>query len=86
MFTAADYGLDVVEVWPENWDAWLLFARMQTQWAVGFSGRTGLRYEALYPLLDRLRLHQDEWEDLFDDVRHMEVAALTQMSKNSSET
>ena len=56
---------------------------MQTQWAVGFGGRTGLRYEALYPLLDRMDLPQDEWEDLFDDVRTLEIAALTQMSEDS---
>jgi hypothetical protein len=56
---------------------------MQTQWTVGFGGRTGLRYEALYPLLDRMGLPQDEWEDLFDDVRTLEIAALTQMNEDS---
>lgn len=55
---------------------------MQTQWFVGFGGRTGLRYEALYPLLDRMALSHEEWEDLLDDVRTMEIAALTQMDKD----
>ena len=76
-------GANEVQVWPENWPAFLLFSRMQTQWAVGFGGRTGLRYEALYPLLDRMDLTQDEWEDLFDDVRTLEIAALTQMNEDS---
>jgi len=80
---AAGGGKNEVEVWPENWEAFHLFTRMQTQWTVGFGGRTGLRYEALYPLLDRMGLPQDEWEDLFDDVRTLEIAALTQMNEDS---
>lgn len=48
-------------------------------------GRTGLRYEALYPLLDRAADTADEWEALFDDVRVMEYAALKQMSDDAAE-
>lgn len=44
-------------------------------------GRTGLRYEALYPLLDRL--DPDDWEPTFSDVRTMEAAALIQMSDDA---
>lgn len=43
-------------------------------------GRTGLRYEALYPLLDRL--DPDDWEPTFSD-RTMEAAALIQMSDDA---
>lgn len=46
-------------------------------------GRTGLRYEALYPLLDRMAADADEWEALFEDVRDMEYAALKQMSDDA---
>ncbi len=59
---------------------------MQTQWAVGFGGRTGLRYEALYPLLDRMGLSHDDWDEALEDVRVMEIAALKQMSENRSDT
>ena len=47
-------------------------------------GRTGLRYEALYPLLDRAA-QADEWDALFDDVRVMEYAALKHMSDDAAE-
>ena len=47
-------------------------------------GRTGMRYEALYPLLDRVA-EGDEWNALFDDVRVMEYAALKQMSDDAAE-
>ena len=43
-------------------------------------GRTGLRYEALYPLLDR---RPGDWDELFDDVQTLELAALKQMSDDA---
>lgn len=49
-------------------------------------GPTGLRYEALYPLLDRMTATSDEWQELFEDVQILERAALEQMSENRSET
>lgn len=42
-------------------------------------GPTGLRYEAVYPLLDRLHGDQDEWMQAFDDLQVMERAALDVM-------
>ena len=70
-------------MWPENWPAFSLFRRLQTQWQVGMNGRTGLRYEALYPLLDRLTDSQEQWAQMFDDVRVLEYAALDQMADNA---
>lgn len=75
-----------MEVWPENWDSLTFFVSLQTQWnlAVGMGGgaRTGLRYEAVYPLLDRVAADdRKEWERLFSDVRQMERAVLAIPSK-----
>lgn len=85
MFTAADYGLDHVEVWPENWTAWRLFCDLATQWRIGMNGPTGLDYAALYPLLDREQLSADDWRDTFDAVRACEGAALDQMRQNAAD-
>ena len=75
-----------MEVFPENRPAFQLFVQLQTQWSVGGMGsRTGLRYEALYPLLDRTAADADEWGALFDDIRVMEYAALKQMSDDAAE-
>lgn len=60
----------------------MLFSRLQTQWHVGMGGATGLRYEALYPLLDREAATAKEWGELFEDVQVLEMAALKQMSDN----
>lgn len=49
-------------------------------------GPTGLRYEAIYPLLDRETDAQNEWMELFQDVQVLESAALEQMAENQAET
>lgn len=73
-------------MFPDNWPAFQIFAQLQTQWSVGgMGGRTGLRYEALYPLLDRQASSSDEWDELFGDIRTMEYAALKQMSDDAAE-
>lgn len=58
-----------------------LFASLQTQWSIavgmGGGGRLGLRYEAVYPLLDRVsRGDEATWERLFSDIQVMEMAVL----------
>lgn len=70
-----------IEVWPENWAVFEIFCQLRTQWNGVMGGRTGLRYEAAYPLLDRKAQSQDEWGELFDDLQAMEYAALEQMSE-----
>lgn len=79
-FEPEDYWDDPVEVWPENWEALGLFVRLQTQWnwiaGMGGGGRTGLRYEVVYPLIDRAAKTPEEWEALFADIQVMERAAL----------
>lgn len=68
-----------VEVWPENWPAWVLFCEMETQWRVGPGGATGLDYTPLFARMDRLGLTGPEWEQRFADIREIEAAALVQM-------
>lgn len=80
--TIEDYDADVVEVWPECWPAFELFARLRTQWTVGMNGLCGLRYEAVYPLLDRMHLSPSEWEQMFSDLQEMESAALSASHSN----
>jgi len=76
--TEAD--LDVIEIWPENAQAFDVFHSLQTQWRVGFSGPTGLDYMVLYQKFDRLKLPPDEIEQLELDIQVMELAALGAMN------
>lgn len=73
-----------IEVWPENWPALDLFMQLNTQWHVGMNGATGLRYEALYPLLDRHGYTGDGWDDMFADIRTLERVALATMNAEAS--
>ena len=69
------------EVWPENWQIFVIFCQLSTQWNVGMSGMVGMRYEALYPLLDR-NYSGDEWQDAFSDIRLMESDVLSIQSES----
>lgn len=83
-FTVEDYGFDYVEVWPENWPAWRLFCEVSGQWRVaGINGaRFALDYTTLFMRMERLGLSDSDWEELFEDVRALESAALEQMRDN----
>jgi hypothetical protein len=74
---------EVVEVWPENWPAFELFAYMQTQWRMGMGGPTGLDYNVLLHKMDRMRLSSADYEQMEADVQVMEHAALAEMNQKN---
>ena len=49
------------------------------------NGPTGLRYEAAYPLIDRMTTTPDEWSEVFEDLRELEYAALKQIADQRQE-
>lgn len=73
-----------VEVWPENWPAVQLFAALGTQWRIAHCGRTGLDYNALPVVMRLQQIPRAHWPDLFDAIRTMEDAALTEMHKDDT--
>lgn len=70
---------ETVEVWPDAWEAFLLFQRVATQWRAGAVGAIGLDYNVLFRLMDRQGLDGDDWDDMLDDIQTMEHAALVAM-------
>lgn len=66
---------EVIEIEPDNADAFRVFATCATQWRVGFSGRTGLDYTAVRSVMD-LEDVEDQ-KDCFWRVRVIEIAALS---------
>ena len=78
---AAGNAGQFVEVWPENWPAFALLVKMQTQWRSSFSGPSGLDYLVLLALMARLNLSDADHDELFDDVQVLERAALETMNK-----
>ena len=82
-FTREDYEGDDCEIWPENWPAFQLFGVMETQWNIGFNGKTGLNYLVLFAAMDRLELSKPDYDAMFADIRHMELAALNHLNSGS---
>lgn len=81
--TPEDFGGGDVEVWPENAPAFFLFHAYQTQWRSGPMGPIGLDYTPFFHKMDRMKLSPEEYEELEDDIRTMEYAALAAMSSKT---
>ena len=43
------------------------------------SGPVGLDYNVLFRIMDNLNIPQQEWQDMFEDIRVMESTALDTM-------
>ena len=79
--TLDDVAAPPLEVWPGHEEALSLFLAMRTQWRVGMGGATGLDYGVLFHKMDRMGLTPERYEDLEDEIRIMEGAALEEMGK-----
>lgn len=78
----ADYEAEKdIGVWPDNWDAVLLFDSLSSQWRSGPSGVYGLDYNVLYRKMDRMGLSPDRYDELEDEIRILEQAALHEIHK-----
>lgn len=83
-FEPEDFAGDLVEVWPENLPALQMFQKIGTRWIFGaMGGVAGIRWEAVYPLMDRLGLSAARWEALLADLEVMEHAALEVMNRKA---
>ena len=75
---------DNFEVWEENWDAVMMFLRMQTQWQVSMSGYVGLKYEVLLGSGGLFGLYNvEDRRDMLERLQIMEASALTELRKRS---
>lgn len=80
LFTAEDFELDTVEVWPDCWPSWQLFCELSGQWRIsGMGARTALDYTPLFMRMERMGLSEEAWNDMFRDIRVIEGAALDAM-------
>ena len=80
-FSESDFD-KVVEIWPENVAAVNLFSSLQTQWRTGGMGSPcGLDYGVLFHMMDRMKLSPADYKIMEEDIRVLELAALTAMNK-----
>ena len=72
------------EVWDENWDAVMMFLRMQTQWQVSMNGYVGLKYEVLLGSGGLCDLYNvEDRRDVLERLQIMEASALSELRKRS---
>lgn len=57
----------------------MLWAQVSGQWRYDMSGARALDYTPLFVLMDRMRLADDAWQQLFADIRTIERTALERM-------
>lgn len=73
----------ITDVWEENWDAFLIFGRLRTQWRTGMAGPTGLDYTLFDKLCDRFGVKNKRRQlEILDKIQVMEDAALTKMAED----
>ena len=69
------------EIWPENWDAVVMFLRVQTQWRTSAGGAIGLDYSVLAWLFSMYSV--EDQRALLEDLQVMEGAALAAMNREA---
>lgn len=77
--TKEDIPDEVVEVFPDNWKAFLTFDSMSTQWRVGGLGATGLDYSVLPLVCSSVGIKKKEIPEILQDLRVLESEALKVM-------
>ena len=87
-FELEDYETEVLVVWPDNERAMALFRLVGTRWVTAPVGGLplGLRWEAIYPLMDRLNLDGPDWDSLHGDLMVLEDAAMDTMREFAPKT
>lgn len=68
------------EVHADNWEAWLFFLSVQTQWVFASNGmgaqRAGLNYPGVESGARMQRIPMRRWPELFEAVHAVELAVL----------
>lgn len=60
---------------------WCLYVDYQTQWRVGVGGLLGLDYTVFHHALDRKGLPPDQYDEMLNDLRIIEAAAMSAIRK-----
>lgn len=74
-----------IEVFPDTLESVLVFDALGSQWMyAGMSGvPTGIVYASIEPVLRRRKVPAEAWDDVFEDIRVMEAAALQEMHEQA---
>lgn len=76
-----DFQEPHVELWDENWQAVQVYKTFSTQWRVGSKGPFALDYNVVDRAIDRLKLSDEQRDELYEKIRVIEGAALVELHK-----
>lgn len=68
-------------LWPENLPVFKLWCSVQTQWQIGWNGKSGLKYEGVEACMRMQRIPHAHRPELFEGLRVMEVATLNELAE-----
>ncbi len=75
----ADLPDETIEVLPDNWEPFLVFDGMSTQWRTGACGATGLDYNVIPLVAQSVGVKKKNIPDILYDIRLLESEALKVM-------
>ena len=78
---STDIREDIVEVFEDNWDSFLVFDTLATQWRMGSVGPTGLDYNVIPLVLKSFGLDEDDLKEILPNIKVMESEALSVMAE-----
>lgn len=78
--------LATVKVWFDAQLALALFFQLQSQWRIGFAGRTGLDYTAVVAVLGLVTPQRAEQRTLLAEIAALEAGVLRADAERSSKT
>lgn len=77
---------EIIEVWDINWDSFILFNNLSSQWRIGgMDGASGLDYNAIPVTGKLLGFKKKKLKDMFPDIQVMENEALITMGENTKD-
>ena len=67
-------------MYQENWEAVMMFLKIQTQWRVGMGGIIGLDYTSV---IEMIKLYKDKPLDLMESIQVIEASILKTLNREN---
>lgn len=73
---------NIVYLYPDNWDTFMAFEFLSTQWRTSGNGAIGLDYNVIPLALSTLEVSEEDAPETVLGIRVMEATALKTMNEN----
>lgn len=69
----------------DNWDAWLFYVSISTQWRIGMQGATGLDYTAVIAVIKLNITKRKHQQRMLENMQLIERGIINQRERNGKE-